>query len=1171
MIIKNKFQKLITITLIFNMLFSAIQPVTVSAQSGDGIRRQFNAQSSRVSFIGPESGRVLSASRILGAFARPQDPGRALVNKFAPEFGVTNPARDLSEMKSVRAEDGRLTVRYQQEYNGIPVMGGELIVNTNDKGDLYSMNGEVSPNLSLLTDPVIDASQATETALGAMAKWYQASPEEFVVSEPELWVFDESLLQPSTRPVELVWRMEITPIDEGMPVRELVLVNAQRGNISLHFNQVDTSWKLTGSSGKSQDLDPTPTPLPPETTFPTETSIPSEDPVLTETPIPSETSIPTETLTATVAVLPTEEISTRETPINEVTATGGAPWYVATTGDDLNSCSTSALPCATIQAAINKAAADDIIVVAAGTYTPVTISKSLTLSGGWDVTFTSQSRHSFIQGSDTVDGISTSGTVVSITRFVVQKSKFGIYHNGGTLSFEQGGLINNKNGIYNYNGDTTFVNTTISGHQSTSPAGSAISNVHGLIQIQSSTITGNGGSQAIRSTNSNAHIEIENSILAGNAEVDCYVSSGNMTSTGYNIFGRSPACFGVFVPHPTDRLGVDPQLSTLLPLGYHPIASTSPAVDHADPASCPATDQRSITRPQGAACDIGAFEYMAPGLAAFLGIVSGSDQHSGPSLPFQFPLAVYVTDAFGNPISGATVTFTAPVSGPGGTFEDTQNSITVATTNDNGIATSSMFTANSQIGSYNVVATTPGLPGSVSFALTNAVWFVSPTGNDANSCSVPAAPCLTINKAVTKAVNGDAIQIAVGTYAPASISKSLTLQGGWDSAFTSQNGYSIVQGSATADGITTSGTYVSISRFVVQNSKFGIYHNGGTLSFEQGGLINNKNGIYNSSGDTSFTNTTISGNQSSSISGSAIIANGIGAVRIQYSTITNNTGSYAIYNTSSNAPIEIGNSILAGNASGDCYIGSNIMTSTGHNIFGRFPVCSSSSSVVPDSTDQVGVDPQLSPLLPLGYHPIASTSPAVGHADPASCPATDQRGITRPQGAACDIGAFEYMAPGLAAFLGIVSGSDQHSGPSLPFQFPLAVYVTDAFGNPISGATVTFTAPASGPGGTFDDTQNNITVATTNDNGIATPSMFTANSQIGSYNVVATTPGLPGSVSFALTNAVWFVSPTGNDANSCSVLLLHVLQLTKQSRKRSMGMPFKLQWEPMHRQVFTKA
>jgi Zn-dependent metalloprotease len=122
------------------------------------------------------------------------------------------------------------------------VLGGELIVNTNERGDLYSMNGEVSPNLSLQTQPTIDSARAAEIALQAMAKWYQRSPEDFAASEPELWIYDESLLRPSTRPVELVWRMEVIAKDNAMPVRELVLVNAERGGISLHFNQIDTAW-----------------------------------------------------------------------------------------------------------------------------------------------------------------------------------------------------------------------------------------------------------------------------------------------------------------------------------------------------------------------------------------------------------------------------------------------------------------------------------------------------------------------------------------------------------------------------------------------------------------------------------------------------------------------------------------------------------------------------------------------------------------------------------------------------------------------------------------------------------------------------------------------------------------------------------------------------------------
>ena len=42
----------------------------------------------------------------------------------------------------------------------------------------------------------------------------------------------------------------------------------------------------------------------------------------------------------------------------------------------------------------------------------------------------------------------------------------------------------------------------------------------------------------------------------------------------------------------------------------HALQAGSPAIDAADDAVCPATDQRGVDRPQGAACDVGAYEYV---------------------------------------------------------------------------------------------------------------------------------------------------------------------------------------------------------------------------------------------------------------------------------------------------------------------------------------------------------------------------------------------------------------------------------------------------------------------------------------------------------------------------------------------------------------------------------
>src|ERR1043165_3693103 len=206
----RRFLQISSIIVLITMLFSGLPASTASAQGRDGLRRQVNAQTGKVSFIGPEGAPSLSAAQALGAGAaiRPQDPAMALVKRFGPEFGLQNPERDLKQMKAHQTEAGRLNARFQQHYQGIPIMGAELIVNTDANGDLYSMNGEVSPDLSLSTQPAVDSGQARQTGLGAVAKWYQKKTTDFLVSEPELWIYDESLLRQSARPAELVWRMD---------------------------------------------------------------------------------------------------------------------------------------------------------------------------------------------------------------------------------------------------------------------------------------------------------------------------------------------------------------------------------------------------------------------------------------------------------------------------------------------------------------------------------------------------------------------------------------------------------------------------------------------------------------------------------------------------------------------------------------------------------------------------------------------------------------------------------------------------------------------------------------------------------------------------------------------------------------------------------------------------
>jgi hypothetical protein len=106
------------------------------------------------------------------------------------------------------------------------------------------------------------------------------------------------------------------------------------------------------------------------------------------------------------------------------------------------------------------------------------------------------------------------------------------------------------------------------------------------------------------------------------------------------------------------------------------------------------------------------------------------------------------------------------------------------------------------------------------------------------------------------------------------------------------------------------------------------------------------------------------------------------------------------------------------------------------------------------------------------------------------------------------------ITAGQAADLTLVSGSPQSGKKSRAFGSPLVVLVTDAEGNPVAGATVSFTAPSSGASGVFSN--NNSAFNATSDSTGQASVTFTANSTTGSYSVVAAGGG--DQVSFSLTN-----------------------------------------------------
>jgi hypothetical protein len=100
---------------------------------------------------------------------------------------------------------------------------------------------------------------------------------------------------------------------------------------------------------------------------------------------------------------------------------------------------------------------------------------------------------------------------------------------------------------------------------------------------------------------------------------------------------------------------------------------------------------------------------------------AGASQSAPVGTAFGTALAATVTDSGGSPVSGASVTFTAPSSGASGTFATSGSATETDTTNSSGVATASTFTANSTAGGpYTVTAAVSGVSTPASFSLTNS-------------------------------------------------------------------------------------------------------------------------------------------------------------------------------------------------------------------------------------------------------------------------------------------------------------------------------------------------------------------------------------------------------------------------------------------------------------------
>jgi len=224
-------------------------------------------------------------------------------------------------------------------------------------------------------------------------------------------------------------------------------------------------------------------------------------------------------------------------------------------------------------------------------------------------------------------GIANEGgalTVINSTFSSNSASEGGGIWGGGTMTVTNstfsGNSVDNIGGGIENLGTLTVINSTFSGNSA--GGGGGVVNRGGTVTMTNGTFSGNSATIPITDGFGGGAILNGGTLTLGNTIVsnspsggNCIPlgSSGSLIDGGGNLSWPDTTCPGINQDPLLDPNGLQNNGGPTQTIALSP---SSPAIDAAISANCPATDQRAVPRPPGQ-CDIGAYQ-----LVPFLG--SGS-------------------------------------------------------------------------------------------------------------------------------------------------------------------------------------------------------------------------------------------------------------------------------------------------------------------------------------------------------------------------------------------------------------------------------------------------------------------------------------------------------------------------------------------------------------------
>jgi adhesin/invasin len=446
-----------------------------------------------------------------------------------------------------------------------------------------------------------------------------------------------------------------------------------------------------------------------------------------------------------------------------------------------------------------------------------------------------------------------------------------------------------------------------------------------------------------------------------------------------------------------------------------------------------------------------------------LTLAGGTPQTAQLNTGFGSPLQVTLANSNGCPVTsvvGTPVTFTAPASGASGSFATSGTNAVTVGADLSGNASAPTFTANDTAGAYTVTATSAY--GSISFSLDN-----SAAGIPASIAPLsPGSQSAAVNSDYPQQLSVRVLDASGNPVSGATVTFALGAAGAGAGSGVSSAGASFADGGTQATA-TTDSTGLATSPQFTANATVGRFTATAAVA--------------NLSAPAEF--------QLENLPGKGERVTPVGSAT-RAATVARRYGRRL--------------RVLVRDAKGSPEVGATVTFTLG-------AVSATTGSGAGAGASFAGGASTATAIT--GIHGMA-TSPAL---TAGSAAGTFTATATVATSASTARFTLRNLAGSPATITAGIAASEA-TREGTRFAIALAVNVTDAFGNKVAGALVTFAAPARGATGSFATPSHpRVVVVRTDSHGVAVAPPFVANSQPGGYVVIASVAHGPRTA-FALVN-----------------------------------------------------